>query len=60
MDCVLACLFLAVNRRVVHVFDSDGLLVDQMVTSSPSPVTALQWNSTGEVKFLRSIFHELS
>ena len=37
------------SSRVVHVFDTAGVLVDQVVTPSPSLVTALQWNSAGDV-----------
>jgi hypothetical protein len=42
-------MFVVILCRVVHVFNSEGLLMDQIVTSSPSPVTALQWDSAGEV-----------
>jgi len=37
------------TSRVVHIFDSEGSLVEQIVPPSPSICTSLQWDSQGEV-----------
>jgi len=37
------------TSRVVHIFDSHGKLVNQIVPPSASICTALEWDSTGEV-----------
>jgi WD repeat-containing protein 19 len=43
------CVATTGTTRVVHIFDSRGQLLEQIVPPSPSVCTALEWNCTGEV-----------